>query len=126
MFNQQSRAFVPVAGEGGEPTESPILSVDDEAFSDGLASSEIRFAAGDSTDGLRPMAWIPLHMHERPVGAIAIYSLLLQKDGFSSLDHHLFALLAENAASALFAAKLYSDTERRARTFRGFFDLLTK
>ena len=65
-------------------------------------------------------------MNERPIGAIAIYSLLMQKDGFSPLDYQLFALLAESAASALFAAKLYSDTERKAQTFRGFFDLLTK
>ena len=126
MFDEQSRAFVPVAAEGGEPDESPILSVDDDAFSGGLMSSENRFAAGDSSDGSRPIAWIPLCMHERPVGAIAIYSLLLQKDGFCPLDHQLFALLAESAASALFAAKLYSDTERKNQTFQGFFDLLTK
>ena len=55
-----------------------------------------------------------------------IYSLLLQKEGFSPLDYQLFALLAESAASALCAAKLYSDTERKAQTMRGFFDLLTK
>jgi hypothetical protein len=126
LFNEQSRAFVPVAAEGGEPSESPILSVDDEAFSDGLASNENRFSDGDSADGSRPIAWIPLQMGERPIGAIAIYSLLMQKQGFSPLDHQLFALLAESAASALFAAKLYSDTERKAKTFRGFFDLLTK
>ena len=126
LFNEQSRAFVPVAAEGGEPSESPILPVDDEVFSSGLASNENRFADGDSADGSSPIAWIPLQMGERPIGAIAIYSLLMQKKGFSPLDHQLFALLAESAASALFAAKLYSDTERKAKTFRGFFDLLTK
>jgi len=126
LYNEQSRAFMPVAAEGGSPSESPILSVDDEAFSKGLSSTENRFADGDSADGSRPIAWIPLQMNERPIGAIAIYSLLMQKDGFSPLDYQLFALLAESAASALFAAKLYSDTERKAQTFRGFFDLLTK
>lgn len=126
LFNEQSRAFVPVAAEGGAPSESPILPVDDEAFSSGLASNENRFADTKSSDGSSPIAWIPLQMGERPIGAIAIYSLLMQKEGFSPLDHQLFALLAESAASALFAAKLYSDTERKAKTFRGFFDLLTK
>jgi hypothetical protein len=126
LFNERSRAFVPVAAEGGEPSESPILPVDEEAFSGGLSFSENHFSDSDSADGPGPIAWIPLQMHERPVGAIAIYSLLSQKNGFSSLDHQLFALLAESAASALFAAKLYSDTERKAQTFRGFFDLLTK
>ena len=126
LFNEQSRAFMPVAAEGGKPSESPILSVDDEAFSNSLSSTENRFADSDSADGSRPIAWIPLVMDERPIGAIAIYSLLLQKEGFSPLDYQLFALLAESAASALCAAKLYSDTERKAQTFQGFFDLLTK
>ena len=126
LFNEQTRAFMPVAAEGGKPSESPILSLDDEAFSNSLSSTENRFADGDSADGSRPIAWIPLVMNERPIGAIAIYSLLLQKEGFSPLDYQLFALLAESAASALFAAKLYSDTERKAQTFQGFFDLLTK
>ena len=126
LFNEQSRAFMPVAAEGGKPSESPILSLDDEAFSNSLSSTENRFADSDSADGSRPIAWIPLVMNERPIGAIAIYSLLLQKEGFSPLDYQLFALLAESAASALCAAKLYSDTERKAQTFQGFFDLLTK
>ncbi len=126
LYNEQSRAFMPVAAEGGKPSESPILSVDDEAFSNSLSSTENRFADGDSADGSRPIAWIPLQMNERPIGAIAIYSLLLQKEGFTPLDYQLFALLAESAASALCAAKLYSDTERKAQTMRGFFDLLTK
>ncbi len=127
MFNEQARTFVPVAAEGAELSEFPTLPVDDEAFSGALTSSEHRFAAADSEDGTRPVAWIPLQMRDgRPIGAIAIYSLLLQKDGFSPLDHQLFALLAESAASALVAAKLYSDSERKAQTFRGFFDLLTK
>ncbi|MCH8083102.1 MAG: GAF domain-containing protein [Myxococcales bacterium] len=126
LFNEQTRAFMPVAAEGGKPSESPILSLDDEAFSNSLSSTENRFADSDSADGSRPIAWIPLVMNERPIGAIAIYSLLLQKEGFSPLDYQLFALLAESAASALCAAKLYSDTERKAQTFQGFFDLLTK
>lgn len=126
LFNEQSRAFMPVAAEGGEPSESPILSLDDEAFSGVLSSTENRFADGDSADDSCPIAWIPLLMNERPIGAIAIYSLLLQKEGFTPLDYQIFSLLADSAASALCAAKLYSDTERKAQTFQGFFDLLTK
>jgi len=126
MYREQSGCFVPVAAEGAEPGQFPILRVDDAAFSGALASSELRFADSDSEDGSRPIAWIPLQMCDRPVGAIAIYRLLVQKDGFTQVDHQLFGLLAESAATALFAAKLYSDSERKAKTFRGFFDLLTK
>ena len=63
---------------------------------------------------------------ERPIGAIAIYRLLQQKDGFSALDHELFTVLGGHAATALFAARLYSQSERKLNTIQGFIDLLTK
>ena len=60
------------------------------------------------------------------LGAIAIYRLLAQKDGFSALDHELFTLLAGHAATAIFAARLHSLSERKLNTIQGFIDLLTK
>ena len=63
---------------------------------------------------------------ERPIGAIAIYSLLQQKNGFTALDHELFTLLGGHAATAIFAARLYSQSERKLNTIQGFIDLLTK
>jgi hypothetical protein len=52
--------------------------------------------------------------------------LLQQKDGFSPLDHELFTVLGGHAATALFAARLYSQSERKLNTIQGFIDLLTK
>ena len=57
-------------------------------------------------------------------GAIAIYGLLQQKDGFTPLDHELFTLLGGHAATAIFAAQLYSQSERKLNTIQGFIDLL--
>ena len=68
---------------------------------------------------------VPLVVQERPIGAIAVYSLLQQKDGFSALDHELFNMLGGHAATALFAARLYSQSERKLNTIQGFIDLLT-
>ena len=45
-------------------------------------------------------------MQDRPIGAIAVFGLLQQKDGFSPLDHELFHMLGGHAATALFAARL--------------------
>ena len=78
---------------------------------------------------LNPMGKVPVVIHAgTPVselGAIAIYRLLQQKDGFTPLDHELFNMLGGHAATALFAAKLYSQSERKLNTIQGFIDLLT-
>ena len=66
-----------------------------------------------------------MSIEKRPIGAIAIFSLLQQKNGFSALDHELFNVLGGHAATALFAAKLYSQSERKLNTIQGFIELLT-
>jgi GAF domain-containing protein len=86
-------------------------------------------ACGDalpSDDLARPIVCIPLRIEERPIGAIAIFKLLAQKDTFAPLDHELFALLAGHAATSIFAAQLYGQSERKLNTIQGFIDLLTK
>ena len=60
------------------------------------------------------------------VGAIVIYRLLEQKHGFTALDHELFNMLGGHAATAIFASRLYSQSERKLNTIQGFIDLLTK
>jgi GAF domain-containing protein len=60
------------------------------------------------------------------VGAIVIYKLLQQKDGFTALDDELFTLLAGHAATAIFASRLYSQSERKLSTIKGFIDLLSQ
>ena len=79
-----------------------------------------------SEDYSEPIVVIPLQIQKRPIGAIAIFSLLQQKDGFSALDHELFNVLGGHAATAIFAARLYSQSERKLNTIQGFIDLLTK
>ena len=68
---------------------------------------------------------IPLRVEDEPVGAIVIYRLLEQKDGFSPLDNELFKLLAEHAATAVLSSRLYGQSERKLSTIQGFIDLLT-
>jgi hypothetical protein len=53
-----------------------------------------------------------------------VYATLEQKEGFSPLDFELFNLLAGHAATALFASKLYSESERKLSTIQGFLELL--
>ena len=72
-----------------------------------------------------PIACIPLKIKERCIGVITIYRLFQQKDGFSALDHELFTLLAGHAATAIFSAKLYTQSERKLSTLQSFLELLT-
>jgi hypothetical protein len=81
---------------------------------------------GAPSGGADPIVAIPLQVDESPVGAIAIYKLLEQKDGFTVLDHELFTLLGRHAATAIVASRLYAQSERKLSTIQGFIDLLTK
>jgi transcriptional regulator with GAF, ATPase, and Fis domain len=73
----------------------------------------------------RPLAAIPLKIKEQVIGVIAIYKLLVHKPAFTAVDYELFALLAAHAATAIFSAKLYSQSERKLNTIQSFLDLLT-
>lgn len=71
-----------------------------------------------------PLAVIPLKIKEQVIGVLAIFKLLVQKDGFTPVDHELFSLLAGHAATALFSARLYTQSERKVSTLKSFLDLL--
>ena len=73
----------------------------------------------------RPLAAVPLKLKDQVIGLIAIYKLLQQKEAFAAVDYELFALLAAHAATAVFASKLYSQSERKLNTIQSFLDLLT-
>jgi transcriptional regulator with GAF, ATPase, and Fis domain len=73
----------------------------------------------------RPVAAVPLKIKDQVIGLIAVYKLLMQKDSFSAIDYELFSLLAAQAATAIFASKLYSQSERKLNTIQSFLELLT-
>jgi GAF domain-containing protein len=71
-----------------------------------------------------PIAVIPLKIKDSVIGVVSINKLLVQKQAFTAMDHELFKLLAGHAATAIFAAKLYSTSERKLTTLQGFLDML--
>lgn len=72
-----------------------------------------------------PLAAVPLKIKDQVIGAIAVYKLLVQKEAFTAVDYELFALLAAHASTAIFSAKLYSQSERKLNTIQSFLNLLT-
>ncbi|HTU02918.1 MAG TPA: GAF domain-containing protein [Candidatus Sulfotelmatobacter sp.] len=80
-------------------------------------------ASQDRVPGV-PLACVPLKIQQKVWGAIAIFSLLVQKDGLTRTDSEILSLLAGHAATAIVSARLYSDAERKLMTIEGFVDLL--
>jgi len=125
--DERSGNLEAVAAEGMEVADFPKIAPGAGVIGRAVRTGET--FCGDpsgSEEWSRPIACIPLRVQDRPIGAISIYSLLEQKDAFTPLDHELFTLLAGHAATAIFAAQLYSQSERKLNTIQGFIDLLTK
>ncbi len=116
-----------VASEGREVEAFP-----DFVMGKGIVGSSVE--AGEtfcgenaySEDLAEPVVAIPLCVQDKPLGAIAIYKLLEQKEQFTTLDHELFSLLGGHAATAILASRLYTHSERKANTMQGFLGLLTE
>jgi hypothetical protein len=131
VCDEKSGVLEPVAAEGRPTVDFPQLETGQGMVGEAVSSGEVASLELDgrhAADGPvgDPVVCIPLRVEDRPVGAIAIHRLLQQKDGFSALDHELFTLLAGHAATAIFASRLYSQSERKLSTIQGFIDLLTK
>lgn len=122
--------LTPVAAEGDDVSECPLLQIDEGFVGKSVETGEVSIgnpseSGRPPSQGGEPVVSIPLRVDDRPVGAIVIYKLLQQKDGFSALDNELFTLLAGHAATAIFASRLYAQSERKLSTIQGFIDLLT-
>jgi len=123
----ESELLKVVAAEGADADAFPVCRLGSGPIGEAATASETTCLRGEpSKDLSQPMVVIPLHIQKQPIGAIAIARLLQQKDGFTALDHELFNLLGGHAATAFFAARLYSQSERKLSTIQGFLDLLAR
>ncbi len=116
-----------VAAEGEDVSAFPKLTLGSGVIGSAVKEGKTvcqETAQGDDLGS--PLVCIPLRIDERPIGGIAIYQLLQQKDRFTPLDHELFNLLGGHAATALFSSKLYSQSERKRHTMQGLLELLTR
>lgn len=90
-----------------------------------LESGEPYFAQDLQQDpAAGPVACVPMTIRGQTIGVLIIYRFLQQKQELRRVDHELFGLLAGHAATALFAAKLYSDSQRKLNTIQGLIDLV--
>ena len=127
VLDEKTSQLEPVASEGAALSSFPRMPLGSGDVGTAVQQGETACRDGRaSEDQERPIVCIPLRVGERPIGAIAIHRLLAQKDCVTPLDHELFTLLAGHAATAIFAAQLFAQSERKLNTIQGFIDLLTK
>ena len=89
----------------------------DRTLEDGV----LRFGDGGTTEAL---AAVPLRVEDAIVGALVILRVLEHKQSPLSEDRDILDLLAAHAASALFAARVYSKTDRKLRTLQSLVNLI--
>lgn len=128
LIDEKTHEVVPVAAEGIAPEAVPKYRIGGGIIGTVAKEGESYFSpdingGGDVAQG-NPIVCIPLKIKEHVIGVIAIFSLLEQKEGFSNIDYELFHLLAGHAATAIFSAKLYSQSERKLTTIQSFLELL--
>ena len=127
-LDERTNQLEPVAAEGRE--RSTFVSGAGRQRCRSAApsrSGEIRYRealAGAEPD--EPLVCIPLCVGEKSIGAIALFGLLVQKERFTALDHELFTLLGGHAATAILAAQLHGQSERKLNTMQGLIGLLTQ
>ncbi len=130
LRDEKKDKLLVVAAEGVSQDEIPPITIGEGIIGKVAETGEnyIRkdFASPETTEINNPLVCIPLKIKEYVIGVIVLYRLLRQKTQFAEVDYELFTLLAGHAATAIFSSRLYSESERRLSTFRGFIDLLTR
>ena len=124
--NTEEIRAIACGGEDAMPGCEDISTHLGEGILGGVARSGDSFYLSDGKVSLdRPLAAIPLKIKDQMIGVIAVYKLVDEKHVFRAVDYELFALLAAHAATAIFSAKLYAQSERKLNTIQSFLDLLT-
>jgi len=89
----------------------------DAALEDGV----LRLGPDEFSDVI---AAVPLRVQEAIVGVLVVLKLFDHKAILRAEDRDLLDLLAAHAASALFAARVYSNTDRKLRTLESLVQLV--
>jgi GAF domain-containing protein len=77
-------------------------------------------------DGSEAVAVVPLTVQGAVVGALVVLKLFEHKAMLRAEDRELLDLLAAHAASALFAARVYHQTDRKLKTLESLIQLVKR
>lgn len=130
LLDEKHNEMATVAAEGIEVYQVKNIKIGKGTIGEVAKTGESYFSQdltnNTELDLENPVACVPLKIKENVIGLLVIYKLLVQKSEFKNIDFELFSLLASHAATAIYSAKLYSQSERKLSTIQGFLDLLTE
>jgi len=127
LVDKMTKELTPVAGEGIFPKLATGELMWEEGILEQVISTGVPFYHDGETHLLEaPLACVPLKIKDEVVGAIAIFKLLVQKDGFAPMDTEILNLLAGQAATAIVCSRIYADADRKLKTIEGFIELLRR
>ncbi len=127
VVDKTTKEVTPVAGEG----IFPRLASGELVWEEGILEQVVKTGEAFFHDGRTylleaPLACVPLKIKQEVVGAVAIFKLLVQKEGFTPMDSEILNLLAGHAATAVASSRLYADAERKLKTIEGFIELMRR
>jgi nitrate/nitrite-specific signal transduction histidine kinase len=103
--------------------QNGIYAGGDPAVDATLADGVLRIGP---IEGSEALAVVPLTVQGTTVGALVILKLFDHKEKLRPDDRDLLDLLAAHAASALFAARVYSTTDRKLKTLESLVKLVRR
>ena len=111
---------------GLEDDPSGLYSVEKYAGGDPLVDAALedgvlRMGPDEFSEAI---AAVPLRVQDAIVGVLVVLKLFDHKSILRAEDRDLLDLLAAHAASALFAARVYSNTDRKLRTLESLVQLV--
>lgn len=117
----------PVLSEGMD-FELPRIPIGEGVVGMAALSGEHFFAddisiSSGSLDA--PLVTVPLKIKERVIGVLAVTRFLMQKNTIAPVDYELFTMLAAQASTAIFSARLYTLSASKLNTIKGFLNALT-
>ncbi len=126
LVDKTTKELTPVTGEGILPRlASGEVGWVKDILEQVVKSGEAFYLTEQNLVVEGPLACVPLKIKQDVVGAIAIFKLLVQKEGFTPMDSEILNLLAGHAATAIVGSQLHADAERKLKTIEGFMELLT-
>jgi len=126
LVDEDKRELVPICSEGVTLSALKRLAIASAGvIGRAVESGAAEWVEGDATRGTieAPSATIPMLLHGRAVGAIAVFATYEQKREFVDVDFELFKLLGAHAASALVASRLFAEHGAKVGPVESFLDL---
>jgi GAF domain-containing protein len=107
IYNAQGKDLVPVMSEGIPLERLRVERVGEGPIGSCFMVQDV-VATPERRDEHSPLATVPLRIGDEPVGCVAVFGLLEQKEALTEPEFELLRMVATQGATALAGARLYA------------------